>query len=133
MCVNLLGVLCQPPPPPHTCRFFHNRLTRRTGLRNRKAQHHQGECRPADHEGVRSQATRICPKIERGSFRVRYFGSRRCHIKRAAGKVKGKMSSVSMAVPMNNVECFRGMSTKLLGLTGLDLRSSRDSPEEDAR
>jgi len=41
------------------------------------------------------------PKLK-GLFLGKYFGSRRRHIKRAAGKVK-EMSSVSMAVPMNTL------------------------------
>ena len=41
------------------------------------------------------------PKLK-GLFLGKYFGSRRRHFKRAAGKVK-EMSSVSMAVPMNTL------------------------------
>lgn len=42
------------------------------------------------------------PKLK-GLFLGRYLGSRRRHIKRAAGKAK-EMSSVSMAVPMNTLK-----------------------------
>ena len=41
------------------------------------------------------------PKLK-GLFCGRYFGSRRRHIKRAAGNAK-EMSSVSMAVPTNTL------------------------------
>ena len=52
--------------------------------------------------------------ILKGPFLGRYFGSRRRHIKRAAGKAK-EMISVSMAVPTNTVKASENKHYSFLG------------------
>ena len=104
---------------------FH-RLTHRSRshwLCNRKAEYHQSEYCPADHESIYEPTG--YPKLK-GLFLGKYLGSLRRHIKRAAGKVK-EMNSVSMVVPMDTLnasENERGTRNDLI---------NRNLPEEYAR